>query len=235
MPLILQKPNQPIEFVSSGYEIEPDEEFTPFIRTHCGTGRVRIQLQSFFGKFFLSRENERSYPASNLEKTADSDEELAKILETLRYSTFIFDGKTLQDFVQVTVTCNDQTSQSTSHLAMFPILIRRRPIPQLFPAKTASLNDRLTIVTKTFLRYPCLHTLLDSIFDKYPGITVIVADDSPREEQQEIDREKYPSVKHYKLPESEGWFAGRGLAISQGIQQILKEMKSRRAFCIFTN
>ena len=160
-----------------------------------------------------------TYSASIVERTAASDEELAKILENLRYSTFVFDGKTLQDFVQVTVTCNGETPQSTSHLAIFPILIRRRPLPQLFPATTASLNDRLTIVTKTFLRYPCLHTLLDSIFDKYPGITVIVADDSPREEQQDIDEQKYPSVKHYRLPESEGWFAGRGLAISQGMRR----------------
>ncbi|CBY30880.1 unnamed protein product [Oikopleura dioica] len=210
MPLILQKPNQPLEYVSSGYEIEPDEEFTPYLRTYCGSeSTVTVKLESFFGAFYFG--TDRKNAASTVIKTESSDKNLNLLLASLRYTTFIFDGVNMQDYVQITVICN----HSTQHKAFFPVLIRRRPAPQLFLSKSESVNDKLTIVTKTYLRYPCLNTLLDSVFEKYPGITVIVADDSPSSEFQEIDKTKYPTVKHYKLPESEGWFAGRGLAISQ--------------------
>ena len=56
---------------------------------------------------------------------------------------------------------------------------------------------------------------LDSVLAKYPGITIIVADDNPDETFEVIPAAKYPSVKQYKMPAEEGWFAGRALAISQ--------------------
>jgi predicted regulator of amino acid metabolism with ACT domain len=224
MPLILQNANQPIEFVSSGYEIEPDEEFTPHLRTHCNSGTtVAIKLESFFGAFYFG--TDRKSAKSTVERTAISNEKMNQILASLRYTTFIFDGVNMQDYVQVTVTCGG----SKQHKVIFPVLIRRRPAPQLFLSKSNSVKDKLTIVTKTYLRYPCLETLLDSIFEKYPGITVIVADDSPSREYQEIDKEKYPTVKQYKLPDSEGWFAGRGLAISQGKDLFFDEICQKKS------
>jgi hypothetical protein len=46
-------------------------------------------------------------------------------------------------------------------------------------------------------------------------VTIIVADDNPAEYFQEIDAVKYPTVKQYKMPLEEGFFAGRALAVSQ--------------------
>merc|ERR1712193_179051 len=101
MPLILQKPNQPLEYVSSGYEIEPDEEFTPYLRTHCGSGTVTIKLESFFGAFYFG--TDRNGAKSTVTKSASSDKNLNRILASLRYTTYIFDGINMQDYVQVTV------------------------------------------------------------------------------------------------------------------------------------
>ena len=57
--------------------------------------------------------------------------------------------------------------------------------------------------------------MLDSIQTYYPGISVIIADDTPIKWQVLLDREKYPTVYQYIMPEYLGWFAGRALAISQ--------------------
>lgn len=57
--------------------------------------------------------------------------------------------------------------------------------------------------------------MLKSAFNFYPGIQVIIADDTPAEAFELVDKKKYPTVKHYMMPEYSGWFAGRALAISQ--------------------
>ena len=44
---------------------------------------------------------------------------------------------------------------------------------------------------------------------------MIIADDTPTEVYKQLDLEKYPSVRQYQMPPHSGWFAGRGLAISQ--------------------
>ena len=60
-----------------------------------------------------------------------------------------------------------------------------------------------------------MYRLIDSILEQYPGVTIIVTDDNPKEYYQDIDVEKYPTVKQYKMPLEEGFFAGRALAVSQ--------------------
>ena len=57
--------------------------------------------------------------------------------------------------------------------------------------------------------------MLDSIQKFYPGIAVIIADDSPDVYQTKIDATKYPDAYQYIMPEFTGWFAGRALVISQ--------------------
>ena len=93
--------------------------------------------------------------------------------------------------------------------------IRIKPPPVLVYNEGDQFKDRVTFLTKTFLRYPCAYRLIDSILELYPGVTVIVADDNPKEYYQEIDAVKYPTVKQYKMPLEEGFFAGRALAVSQ--------------------
>ncbi|NWS48010.1 B4GN1 acetylgalactosaminyltransferase, partial [Probosciger aterrimus] len=73
-----------------------------------------------------------------------------------------------------------------------------------------NVSALVTIATKTFLRYEKLRGLLSSIRRFYPGVTVVVADDSPRPEPL-----SGPHLEHYVMPFGKGWFAGRNLAVSQ--------------------
>ncbi|XP_020921807.1 beta-1,4 N-acetylgalactosaminyltransferase 2 isoform X2 [Sus scrofa] len=72
------------------------------------------------------------------------------------------------------------------------------------------LRDLVTIATKTFLRPHKLMTMLRSVREYYPDLTVIVADDS-KEPLKITDSH----VEYYAMPFGKGWFAGRNLAISQ--------------------
>uniref|UniRef100_A0A8C4CCY5 Glycosyltransferase 2-like domain-containing protein n=1 Tax=Denticeps clupeoides TaxID=299321 RepID=A0A8C4CCY5_9TELE len=72
------------------------------------------------------------------------------------------------------------------------------------------INSQVTITTKTFLRYKELRALIKSIRRRYPDMKIIIADDN-------FDTEKVegPSIEQYFMPPSQGWFAGRNLAVSQ--------------------
>ena len=69
----------------------------------------------------------------------------------------------------------------------------------------ARIEEKVTILTKTFLRYECLNVLLKSIKEKYPEISVLVADDSPLQHMKDIDTEIFPTgtlFKNIKLTNS---------------------------------
>jgi len=93
------------------------------------------------------------------------------------------------------------------------VTIKRLHMPILATRFTTSFKDSVTIVTKTFLRYKCLERFLDSVNRFYPGIQVIVADDSPDEDYKRIDTFKYPFVKQHRMPKGAGFFAGRALGM----------------------
>ena len=92
-------------------------------------------------------------------------------------------------------------------------------MPILATRFTTSFKDSVTIVTKTFIRYKCLERLLDSVDRFYPGVQVIVADDSPDEEYKRIDTFKYPFVKQHRMPKGTGFFAGRALGMVENCKK----------------
>ncbi|XP_066119972.1 beta-1,4 N-acetylgalactosaminyltransferase 2 isoform X2 [Saccopteryx bilineata] len=103
------------------------------------------------------------------------------------------------------------TLKSDSSVAKFPVTIRHPVIPKLYdPGPERKLRDLVTIATKTFLRPHKLMTMLRSVREYYPDLTVIVADDS--KEPLKINDSH---VEYYIMPFGKGWFAGRNLAISQ--------------------
>ncbi|KAI8493707.1 hypothetical protein Bbelb_286280 [Branchiostoma belcheri] len=96
-------------------------------------------------------------------------------------------------------------------LATFSVRIRVRRSPRLYdPGKDNDINKKVTIITKTFLRYPSVRALLNSTREFYPKMRVVVADDSRPVEDLQAD-----NVDHYVMPFGAGWFAGRNLALSQ--------------------
>ncbi|XP_047701985.1 beta-1,4 N-acetylgalactosaminyltransferase 2 [Prionailurus viverrinus] len=101
--------------------------------------------------------------------------------------------------------------ESKSSVARFPVTIRHPVMPRLYdPGPERKLRDLVTIATKTFLRPHKLMTMLRSVREFYPDLTVIVADDS--KEPLKINDDH---VEYYTMPFGKGWFAGRNLAISQ--------------------
>ncbi|KAI8502601.1 hypothetical protein Bbelb_193030 [Branchiostoma belcheri] len=64
------------------------------------------------------------------------------------------------------------------HEAIFPINIRVRRSPTLYDPRPGNINDKVTIITKTFLRYPSVRLLIQSIQTYYPKMRIIVADDN---------------------------------------------------------
>ncbi|XP_034000421.1 LOW QUALITY PROTEIN: beta-1,4 N-acetylgalactosaminyltransferase 2-like [Trematomus bernacchii] len=101
------------------------------------------------------------------------------------------------------------TFQFEDHEAVFPITIKQ-PQPPVLYDMGKDINSQVTIITKTFLRYPELNALLKTIREFYKDIEIIIADDS-------IKPEKItgPHIQHFIMPQAKGWFAGRNLAVSQ--------------------
>uniref|UniRef100_A0A8C7CKW7 Glycosyltransferase 2-like domain-containing protein n=1 Tax=Oncorhynchus kisutch TaxID=8019 RepID=A0A8C7CKW7_ONCKI len=95
------------------------------------------------------------------------------------------------------------------HEAVFPIVIQQTSVPVLYDIGN-DINSRVSIVTKTFLRYTELQALISSIRTYYKDIKIIIADDSL--EPQKVNGS---NIEQYIMPPAQGWFAGRNLAVSQ--------------------
>ena len=71
------------------------------------------------------------------------------------------------------------------------------------------MNDKVTLIIKTFERPQCINRLVYSVKMKYPNLRMIVADDS---------RESRPIAgvdEHIRMPYDSGVSAGRNLALSR--------------------
>ncbi|XP_066272574.1 beta-1,4 N-acetylgalactosaminyltransferase 1-like [Branchiostoma lanceolatum] len=97
------------------------------------------------------------------------------------------------------------------HRVSVPLRIRVRTVPFLYdPGPDNDISRKITIITKTFIRYASIRKLLSSIRKFYPNIRVVVADDSRPVEDLQAE-----NVDHFVMPFAAGWFAGRNLAVSQ--------------------
>ena len=133
---------------------------------------------------------------------------LNDLLADARYIPTSYDARKLEDIVTFEV-CGD-----VEFSIAFPVTIERTRMPVLSQRLSSLAIDRVTVITKTFLRYPCVKRLIESVGRFYPGMTVIVADDNPADKFEELTSLD-TVVKQYRMPPSEGWFAGRALGASQ--------------------
>ncbi|CAH1266400.1 B4GALNT2 [Branchiostoma lanceolatum] len=103
------------------------------------------------------------------------------------------------------------TFRYLQHRVSIPLRIRVRTVPFLYdPGPDNDISRKITIITKTFIRYASIRKLLSSIRKFYPNIRVVVADDSRPVEDLQAE-----NVDHFVMPFAAGWFAGRNLAVSQ--------------------
>ena len=70
------------------------------------------------------------------------------------------------------------------------------------------MQDKVTLIIKTFERPKCIDRLVYSIKMKYPNLTIIVADDS-------LKNRSIKGVEHLRMPYDSGVSAGRNLALSK--------------------
>ncbi|CAG5080152.1 Oidioi.mRNA.OKI2018_I69.PAR.g9488.t1.cds [Oikopleura dioica] len=197
-PLLRGQPNIPLEYVSFGLQTEPFSSFILPLKIHLDENEmVTINIACSLGTVTNS----------------GTKESVGKFNKTPRtYTPRVFDARRMTDICYFRVT---RLATSEKFVASFPVEIRRINLPWLAPRTGNEFKDKVTVVAKSFMRYACLERFLDSLLKYYPGVEVIIADDSPTEVYKEIDTKKYPTVRQYQMPPHSGWFAGRGLAISQ--------------------
>ena len=210
--MIRRTPFNPIEVPNFGLTVHPYESIIIPIKFHLEESEmIQFDVDCKFCIWGFD-------PSRRWRNVTDSN----KLTKRIRLFVEVYDARPLIDIVVVTMK-RQLTGEEFE--TRFPGLILREtdlgiiilvtyktmPMPILTTRSTNNFHDMVTIVTKTFMRYPCLERLLDSINKFFPGTQVIVADDTPTEAFKKLDTFKYPFVKQHKMPANAGFFAGRAL------------------------
>ncbi|XP_070554724.1 beta-1,4 N-acetylgalactosaminyltransferase 1-like [Ptychodera flava] len=128
-------------------------------------------------------------------------ETINEVLSTIRYESTVYSIES-RDIIDVI--------WRSFHVSIH-VHIKRQERPFLYdPGESGNITAKVTVITKTFERYPAVKRLISSVHKFYPGITILIADDSEFPEKIEA-----ANVKQYIMPFAEGWFAGRNLLVSQ--------------------
>ncbi|XP_070537006.1 beta-1,4 N-acetylgalactosaminyltransferase 1-like [Ptychodera flava] len=217
-PLSICNALSPIQYIGSGITVEPLHSVRlvgvaihPVVATRFmenDTFLIRLQSTKLLGVLYLNH----SASTNGLEVVGNRTSVLqirgepnisvlGSILESLYYNSTVYD---INDRDIVNFQFNNFTVQIHIH-------IRRTTVPFLFDVgPDDDITKKVTVITKTFERYQAITSLVESINKYYPGMTIIVADDSER--PQKIHG---GNVKQYIMPFAEGASAGRNLALSQ--------------------
>ncbi|KAJ8394401.1 hypothetical protein AAFF_G00046120 [Aldrovandia affinis] len=203
--LLFAPPNSPLQYPIQGFIVTPlHTSLIPGLSVHAAqkqhfqvtlsvtSGVLAVQDLQDMDKVKGQGEKVLSISTSSLQSLND-------LLERVSYTSTVYSIKS-GDLVHFTFG---------QHKAIFPIVIKQPTVPVLYD-QGDDINSQVTITTKTFLRYPELNHLIRTIRRFYKDIKIIIADDS-------FDQQKVNSTntEQYFLPPSQGWFAGRNLAVSQ--------------------
>ncbi|XP_057277330.1 beta-1,4 N-acetylgalactosaminyltransferase 1-like, partial [Pezoporus wallicus] len=210
--LLIVRANSPLEYPAQGVEVRPLQTvLVPGLSLQAASREsYEVNLTASMGTLAVAAVVEgvllRGEGQPQLSMASTRLDHLNRQLQFVTYTNTVFHPDTA-DIVQF---CTH------GHEAAFAIRIRHPPAPRLYGPGDSdgdggyNVSALVTIATKTFLRYEKLRGLLSSIRRFYPGVTVVVADDSPRPEPL-----SGPHLEHYVMPFGKGWFAGRNLAVSQ--------------------
>merc|ERR1712131_44693 len=209
--ILFNNPSIPVIYPTSGLEVEPNGVIINVpIKIIKFFQEVEIKITSKFGSFGVAEsEDQRALVLSG--STSQLNEELTN----LRYTNLMYDTRKYTDLVTLWIRGFPPV--------YFEIQIRRVQL-DLLPARDPSqapgtINEKITIIVKTYRRHHCLDRLVKSIRKMYPLISIIIADDSPAEmiNESEIVRELETDkhIRYFKLPQDNGWNSGRALLISQ--------------------
>ncbi|XP_051995986.1 beta-1,4 N-acetylgalactosaminyltransferase 2-like [Xyrauchen texanus] len=203
--LIVAPANSPLQYPTTGFTVSPlTKSVIPGLALHAQK-RKEYQVFLHVNGGVLSVENNldddkvEGQGQSELNISATSLSRINYLLSRVTYTGTTYHIRS-SDLVHFSFE---------NYEATFPIMIRRPTVPVLYDPGT-DVNSKVTITTKTFLRYVELQVLIDSIRKFYPKIKIIIADDSLK--PKSVIGE---NIEQYIMPPAQGWFAGRNLAVSQ--------------------
>ncbi|XP_078699220.1 beta-1,4 N-acetylgalactosaminyltransferase 1-like [Branchiostoma floridae x Branchiostoma belcheri] len=206
--LMIVNGSVPLSYPVQGVVVAPEEwENIPGLRVDDYTVHEHYKVKLSSSKFGVL-DARATVPGVNvdglgttlLNMSSRSLDHLNRQLEFVVYVNTVFDIDA-RDYVHFVYL---------QHEVVFPIVVRVRKAPILYDLEPGDINNKVTIITKTFLRYSSVRLLLQSIQKYYPKMRVVVADDS-----RPIEDLQSEYVDHYVMPFASGWFGGRNLAVSQ--------------------
>ncbi|XP_077991432.1 beta-1,4 N-acetylgalactosaminyltransferase 1-like [Glandiceps talaboti] len=216
-PFVMCPAMSPIAYLGSGLTVEPleavrlkgisivdiptmqgNKEFLLEFISIRRLGVLRIDLPEKYGQSVgMSGQNSNQlkiFTAMNVSETNN-------ILKNIIYTSKVYDIDA-RDIIEV---------RFRGFSINIQIHIRREPFPRLYDVRDdESINKKVTVIAKTFMRYDAVNAMVQSVHKFYPNMTIIIADDS-----EHIQKIPGNNVKHFIMPFAEGWFAGRNLALSQ--------------------
>ena len=214
-PLAICPAGSPLQFVSSGLEVEPMQSipliglFSSFDIYPCHDKTMTFTSLGKSGKLSILMKSEIGVPMQGnntcqmgLSVDGLNDVQLNALLKEVVYEST---AHVIDEWETVRV-------EFCGSVLNIHIHIRRQQLPFLYKVSSPSapMHERVTILIKTFERYDKVNKLIDSIAEFYPEMAIMVADDSIN--YQILSRK---NVKQYKMPPKTGWFAGRNLLLSQ--------------------
>ena len=144
---ILTKSFLPVEFVSSGYKVEPDESVSLKIRIDAEDDiKIFCTFSTRYGDIIPSDSYSAPIQSRTMEMTVAGFNGAM-----LRYIPNTYDARKLEDLVQLKVTGSELDFEIS-----FPVTIERMKMPVMNHRPTLDIAKRVTIVTKTFLRLPSI-------------------------------------------------------------------------------
>ncbi|KAM6957813.1 beta-1,4 N-acetylgalactosaminyltransferase 1 [Aplochiton taeniatus] len=210
--LLIAPSNSPLQYPIQGFRVRPlVTTLIPGLALHLtsdGRKSFKVSLKVTSGVLDLkglAEESQvkgrevRGQGQSELTLQSEHLEDLNALLSRLTYTSTVYHTHT-GDLGHVVFE---------DYQAVFPIVIQLPSMPVLYDVGNA-LRSHVSIATKTFLRYPQLNLLIDSVRRFYQDLKIIIADDS--HDPQKITGDH---IEQYIMPPAQGWFAGRNLAVSQ--------------------
>ncbi|XP_065108832.1 beta-1,4 N-acetylgalactosaminyltransferase 2-like isoform X2 [Paramisgurnus dabryanus] len=202
--ILIARANSPLQYPIRGFNVAPlQKSLIPGLALYTQKREV-YKVSLSVEKGVLSVDDDVHHQVngqgeSNLNISSLRLKQVNNLLSRVTYTSTIYHIRT-SDLVYFRFEDNE---------AVFPVSIRRPAVPVLYSGGN-DINSKVTITTKTFLRYNKLKVLINSIRKVYPKIKIIIADDSPKPENLFGD-----NIEQYIMPPAQGWFAGRNLAVSQ--------------------
>ncbi|CAH1264039.1 B4GALNT2 [Branchiostoma lanceolatum] len=207
-PLLLVRGHCPLSYPSMGLQVVPGEAIgIPGLSVDDAVFReqYKVEFSAEFGVLDIAAEVTEVDTSGR--KTNSLKIECSCLVHLNRQLDFLVYINTEAELGRLDLA----NFRYLDHDVTIPIRINFRPVPLLYdPGSDDNIDRKVTVVTKTFLRYFSVRNLIRSIRKFYPTIRIVIADDSRPVENLQGD-----NVDHYIMPFGVGWFAGRNLAVSQ--------------------